>query len=158
MGGRGASIKSLIAKYENHKKKISNSSSAITRAERKKLIEAGYLKREEKKATPKSESKNSFDRAKEIKNFSNHDYRKENTPRGAKSFATMFQKNGSLTNGVLAHGEEYVIAKWANQKGYKNLDKKSKADIGKIIGEYAKGYNPKLSRVVTSNEWDWYKY
>ena len=64
MGGRGASVKSIIAKYENHKKKISNSSSAITRAERKKLIEAGYLKREEKKATPKSESKNSFDRAK----------------------------------------------------------------------------------------------
>lgn len=49
MGGRGASVKSIIAKYENHKKKISNSSSAITRAERKKLIEAGYLKREEKK-------------------------------------------------------------------------------------------------------------
>lgn len=158
MGGRGASVKSIITKYENHKKKISNSSSAITRAERKKLIEAGYLKREEKKATPKSESKNSFDRAKEIKNFSNHDYRKENTPRGAKSFATMFQKNGSLTNGVLAHGEEYVIAKWANQKGYKNLDKKPKSEIGKIIGEYAKGYNPKLSRVVNSHEWDWYKY
>ena len=157
MGGRGASVKSIIAKYENHKKKISNSSSAITRAERKKLIEAGYLKREEKKATPKSESKNSFDRAKEIKNFSNHDYRKENTPRGAKSFITMFQKNGGL-NGVLALGEEYVIAKWANQKGYKNLDKKPKAEIGKIIGEYAKGYNPKLSRVVNSNEWDWYKY
>ena len=92
MGGRGASVKSIIAKYENHKKKISNSSSAITRAERKKLIEAGYLKREEKKATPKNESKNSFDRAKEIKSFSNHDYRKENTPRGAKSFATTFQK------------------------------------------------------------------
>lgn len=157
MGGRGASVKSIIAKYENHKKKISNSSSPITRAERKKLIEAGYLKREEKKATPKSESKNSFDRVKEIKSFSNHDYRKENTPRGAKSFITMFQKNGGL-NGVLAHGKEYVIAKWANQKGYKNLDKKSKSDIGKIIGEYAKGYNPKLSRVVNSHEWDWYKY
>lgn len=158
MGGRGASVKSIIAKYENHKKKISNSSSAITRAERKKLIEAGYFKREETKLTPKNESKNSFDRAKEIKNFSSHDYRKENTPRGAKSFATMFQKNGSLTNGILAHGEEYVIAKWANQKGYKNLDKKSKSDIGKIIGEYAKGHNVKLSRVVNSNEWDWYKY
>lgn len=148
MGGRGASIKSIIAKYENHKKKIHNSSSGITRVERKKLIEAGYFKREEKKSTPKNESKN----------FSNHDYRKENTPRGAKSFATMFQKNGSLTNGILAHGEEYVIAKWANQKGYKNLDKKSKSDIGKIIGEYAKGHNVKLSRVVNSNEWDWHKY
>lgn len=82
----------------------------------------------------------------------------KNTPREAKSFATMFQKNGSLTNGILAHGEEYVIAKWANQKGYKNLDKKSKSDIGKIIGEYSKGNNVKLSRVVNSNEWDWYKY
>lgn len=36
MGGRGASVKSIIAKYENHKKKIHNSSSGITRAERKK--------------------------------------------------------------------------------------------------------------------------
>lgn len=158
MGGRGASIKSLIAKYENHKKNIGNSKSPLTRAERKKLIDAGYLKREEKKETSKNNSKPSFDRVKELNKFSDFTYRKENTPRGAKSFATMFQKNGSLTKGVLAHGEEYVIAKWANQKGYKNLDKKSKSDIGKIIGEYAKGHNVKLSRVVNSNEWDWYKY
>ena len=157
MGGRGASIKSLTAKYENNRKKISNNKSSLTRVERKKLIEAGYFKRAVGK-TPKNDSKQSFDRAKEIKNFSNRDYKKANTPRGAKSFATMFQKNGSLTKGILAHGEEYVIAKWANQKGYKNLDRKSKNDIGKIIGEYAKGHNLKLSRVVKSNEWDWYKY
>lgn len=116
------------------------------------------MKRDEKKETSKNNSKPSFDRVKELNKFSDFAYRKENTPREAKSFATMFQKNGSLTNGILAHGEEYVIAKWANQKGYKNLDKKSKSDIGKIIGEYSKGNNVKLSRVVNSNEWDWYKY
>lgn len=158
MGGRGASLKSLIRKHEDGLKRMYNPKSSITRAERRRLIKAGYFKREQKKDVPKNNSKPSFNRAKEISKFSDFSYRKENTPRGAKSFATMFQKNGSLTHGILAHNEEYAIAKWANQKGYKNLDKKSKNDIGKIIAEYSKGYNPRLSRVVNSNEWDWHKY
>ena len=50
------------------------------------------MKRDEKKETSKNNSKPSFDRVKELNKFSDFAYRKENTPREAKSFATMFQK------------------------------------------------------------------
>lgn len=120
---------SVIAHYFNFYK----SKPSITRAERRRLIKAGYFKIEQKRDAPKNNSKPSFNRAKEISKFSDFAYRKENTPRGAKSFATMFQKNGSLTHGILAHNEEYAIAKWANQKGYKNLDKNPKMILEKLL-------------------------
>ena len=44
MGGRGASLKSLIRKYEDGLKRMYNPKPSITRAERRKLIKAGYFK------------------------------------------------------------------------------------------------------------------
>lgn len=44
MGGRGASLKSLIRKYEGGLKRMYNPKPSITRAERRKLIKAGYFK------------------------------------------------------------------------------------------------------------------
>lgn len=77
---------------------------------------------------------------------------------GAKSFMTMIGLNTQITNGILARNEEYVIAKWANRKGYKNLDKKSKSEIRKILGEYSDTQNIRFSQVFNSSDWYWYKH
>lgn len=99
---------------------------------------------------------NGFDKKKELSNFQKADYRKANTPRGAKSFLTMFQRQN--LNSVLAPREEHVIAKWAHSKGYKNLDKKSRKEIHKILSEYSKYHNTRLGREINSSEFRWYKY
>ena len=99
---------------------------------------------------------NGFDKKKELSNFQKADYRKANTPRGAKSFLTMFQRQN--LNSILAPREEYVIAKWAHSKGYKNLDKKSRKEIHKILSEYSKYNNTRLGREINSSEFRWYKY
>ena len=99
---------------------------------------------------------NGFDRKKELANFQKADYRKANRPRGAKSFLTMFQRQN--LNSVLAHNEEYVIAKWAHSNGHKNLDKKSRKEVHKILSEYSKYHNPRLGRAINSSEFRWYKY
>ena len=99
---------------------------------------------------------NGFDKKKELSNFQKADYRKANTPRGAKSFLTMFQRQN--LNSILAPREEHVIAKWAHSKGYKNLDKKSRKEIHKILSEYSKYHNTRLGREINSSEFRWYKY
>jgi hypothetical protein len=99
---------------------------------------------------------NGFDKKKELANFQKADYRKTNTPRGAKSFLTMFQRQN--LNGVLAHNEEYVIAKWAHSKGHKNLDKKSRKEIHKILSEYSNFNNVRLGQAINSSRFRWYKY
>lgn len=99
---------------------------------------------------------NGFDRKKELSKFQDFDYRKANTPRGAKSFLTMFQRQN--LNSILAPREEHVIAKWAHSKGYKNLDKKSRKEIHKILSEYSKYHNTRLGREINSSEFRWYKY
>lgn len=99
---------------------------------------------------------NGFDKKKELSNFQKADYRKANTPRGAKSFLTMFQRQN--LGAVLALNEEFVIAKWAHSKGHKNLDKKSRKEVHKILSEYSKYHNPRLGRVINSSEFRWYKY
>lgn len=99
---------------------------------------------------------NGFDKKKELANFQKADYRKANTPRGAKSFLTMFQRQN--LNSVLAPREEHVIAKWAHSKGYKNLDKKSRTEVHKILSEYSKYHNTRLGRAINSSEFRWYKY
>ena len=99
---------------------------------------------------------NGFDKKKELSNFQKADYRKANTPRGAKSFLTMFQRQ--KLNSILAPREEHVIAKWAHSKGYKNLDKKSRKEIHKILSEYSKYHNTRLGREINSSEFRWYKY
>ena len=99
---------------------------------------------------------NGFDKKKELSNFQKADYRKANTPRGAKSFLTMFQRQN--LNSILAPREEHVIAKWAHSKGYKNLDKKSRKEVHKILSEYSKYHNTRLGREINSSEFRWYKY
>lgn len=44
MGGRGASLKSIIKKYEDGLKRMYNPKAPITRAERTRLIKTGYFK------------------------------------------------------------------------------------------------------------------
>jgi hypothetical protein len=44
MGGRGASLKSLIARYEKKSKQMNVRVSPLSRNERKRLIKAGYFK------------------------------------------------------------------------------------------------------------------
>lgn len=108
-----------------------------------------------KKPTKKIKE-NGFDKKKELSNFQKADYRKANTPRGAKSFLTMFQRQN--LNSILAPREEHVIAKWAHSKGYKNLDKKSRKEVHKILSEYSKYHNTRLGREINSSEFRWYKY
>lgn len=67
MGGRGASVKSIIAKYENHKKKIHNSSSAITRAERKNLSKLVILNERRKNQLLKTRVKTLLTEQKKLK-------------------------------------------------------------------------------------------
>lgn len=108
-----------------------------------------------RKPTKKLKEKG-FDKKKELSNFQNADYRKANTPRGAKSFLTMLQRQN--LNAVLAPREEHVIAKWAHSNGHKNLDKKSRKEVHKILSEYSKHHNPRLGRAINSSEFRWYKY
>ena len=108
-----------------------------------------------RKPTKKLKEKG-FDKKKELSNFQNADYRKANTPRGAKSFLSMFQRQN--LNAVIAPREEHVIAKWAHSKGHKNLDKKSRKEVHKILSEYSKHHNPRLGRAINSSDFRWYKY
>lgn len=144
MGSRGAS--SGRTKNKKVKRVISvNKKDAI----KKEAIRAV-------RKTTKKLKENGFDKKKELSNFQKADYRKANTPRGAKSFLTMFQRQN--LNSILAPREEHVIAKWAHSKGYKNLDKKSRKEIHKILSEYSKYHNTRLGREINSSEFRWYKY
>lgn len=99
-----------------------------------------------------------FDRMGENKKMGNTAYRKANTPRGAKSFLTMMELNQPSNSHILGLHEGYTIAKWANQKGHKSLDRKSRADVKKILNEYARTQNPRLKAAMESKDWYWYKY
>ena len=100
MGSRGAS--SGRTKNKKVKRVISvNKKDAI----KKEAIRAV-------RKTTKKLKENGFDKKKELSNFQKADYRKANTPRGAKSFLTMFQRQN--LNSILAPREEHVIAKWAH--------------------------------------------
>ena len=149
MGSRGAS--SGRTKNKRIKRVIS--------VNNKDAVKKSGIKREDIKAVRKSTKKSKeigFDKKKELANFQKADYRKANTPRGAKSFLTMFQRQN--LNAVLAPREEHVIAKWAHSNGHKNLDKKSRKEVHKILSEYSKYHNPRLGRAINSSEFRWYKY
>lgn len=136
MGGRGASIKKSMT--------IQQKSKAAMAANKGKV---------EKNPNP-----HLFDRMGENKKMGNTAYRKANTPRGAKSFLTMMEHNQPSNSHILGLHEGYTIAKWANQKGYKSLDRKSRADVKKILNEYARTQNPHLKAAMESKDWYWYKY
>lgn len=149
MGSRGAS--SGRTKNKRVKRVIS--------VNKKDAVKKSGIKREDIKPVRKPAKKSKeigFDRKKELANFQKADYRKANTPRGAKSFLTMFQRQN--LNSVLAPREEHVIAKWAHSNGHKNLDKKSRKEVHKILSEYSKYHNPRLGRAINSSEFRWYKY
>lgn len=144
MGSRGAS--SGRTKNNRVKRVISTNKKDAVKKEAIRAV---------RKPTKKIKE-NGFDKKKELSNFQKADYRKANTPRGAKSFLTMFQRQN--LNSILAPREEHVIAKWAHSKGYKNLDKKSRKEIHKILSEYSKYHNTRLGREINSSEFRWYKY
>lgn len=121
---------------------------------KKDAVKTGPTKTIKKPA--KKSKENGFDKKKELSNFQKADYRKANAPRGAKSFITMFQRQN--LSSVLAPREEHVIAKWAHSKGHKNLDKKSRKEVHKILSEYSKYHNTRLGRKINSSEFRWYKY
>ncbi len=149
MGSRGAS--SGRTKNKRIKRVIS--------VNNKDAVKKSGIKREDIKPVRKPTKKSKvigFDKKKELANFQKADYRKANTPRGAKSFLTMFQRQN--LNAVLAPREEHVIAKWAHSNGHKNLDKKSRKEVHKILSEYSKYHNPRLGRAINSSEFRWYKY
>ena len=149
MGSRGAS--SGRTKNKRIKRVIS--------VNNKDAVKKSGIKREDIKPVRKPTKKSKeigFDKKKELANFQKADYRKANTPRGAKSFLTMFQRQN--LNAVLAPREEHVIAKWAHSNGHKNLDKKSRKEVHKILREYSKYHNPRLGRAINSSEFRWYKY
>ena len=132
MGGRGASIKKSMT------------------------IKAAMAANKGK--VEKNPNPHLFDRMGENKKMGNTAYRKANTPRGAKSFLTMMEYNQPSNSHILGLHEGYTIAKWANQKGHKSLDRKSRADVKKILNEYARTQNPRLKAAMESKDWYWYKY
>ena len=99
-----------------------------------------------------------FNRIDEIKKFGDREYKLKNVPRGAKGFLTMFQKNKAKLGSTFGLNEEFVIAKYATKKGYKNLDKKTKGEVKAIIKEYSKNQNPRLYEKMKKENFDWYKY
>ena len=99
-----------------------------------------------------------FNRIDEIKKFGDREYKLKNIPRGAKGFLTMFQKNAARLGSTFGLNEEFVIAKYATKKGYKNLDKKTKGEVKAIIKEYSKNQNPRLYEKMKKENFDWYKY
>lgn len=99
-----------------------------------------------------------FNRIDEIKKFGDREYKIKNVPRGAKGFLTMFQKNAAKLGSTFGLNEEFVIAKYATKKGYKNLDKKTKGEVKAIIKEYSKNQNPRLYEKMKKENFDWYKY
>lgn len=99
-----------------------------------------------------------FNRIDEIKKFGDREYKLKNVPRGAKGFLTMFQKNAAKLGSTFGLNEEFVIAKYATKKGYKNLDKKTKGEVKAIIKEYSKNQNPRLYEKMKKENFDWYKY
>lgn len=99
-----------------------------------------------------------FNRIDEIKKFGDREYKLKNIPRGAKGFLTMFQKNASKLGSTFGLNEEFVIAKYAMKKGYKNLDKKTKGEVKAIIKDYSKNQNPRLYEKMKKENFDWYKY
>lgn len=99
-----------------------------------------------------------FNRIDEIKKFGDREYKLKNVPRGAKGFLTMFQKNAAKLGSTFGLNEEFVIAKYATKKGYKNLDKKTKGEVKAIIKDYSKNQNPRLYEKMKKENFDWYKY
>lgn len=99
-----------------------------------------------------------FNRIDEIKKFGDREYKLKNIPRGAKGFLTMFQKNATRLGSTFGLNEEFVIAKYATKKGYKNLDKKTKGEVKAIIKDYSKNQNPRLYEKMKKENFDWYKY
>lgn len=99
-----------------------------------------------------------FNRINELSKFSNREYKLKNMPRGAKGFLTMFQKNAAKLGSTFGLNEEFVIAKYATKKGYKNLDKKTKGEVKAIIKDYSKNQNPRLYEKMKKEKFDWYKY
>lgn len=99
-----------------------------------------------------------FNRIDEIKKFGDREYKLKNIPRGAKGFLTMFQKNAVRLGSTFGLNEEFVIAKYATKKGYKNLDKKTKGEVKAIIKDYSKNQNPRLYEKMKKENFDWYKY
>lgn len=99
-----------------------------------------------------------FNRIDELSKFSNREYKLKNIPRGAKGFLTMFQKNAVRLGSTFGLNEEFVIAKYATKKGYKNLDKKTKSEVKAIIKDYSKNQNPRLYEKMKKENFDWYKY
>lgn len=99
-----------------------------------------------------------FNRIDEIKKFGDREYKIKNVPRGAKGFLTMFQKNAAKLGSTFGLNEEFVIAKYATKKGYKNLDKKTKGEVKAIIKDYSKNQNPRLYEKMKKENFDWYKY
>lgn len=138
MGGRGAASPKTLREIAR-KKRIANRTKEAAKA----------VKNVKSKET-------GFNRLEAVKKFSDPSYRKANTPKGAKSFITMFQRQD--LSSVLAKHEDYAIAKWAHSKGHKNLDKKSKKDIHKILSEYAKHHNTRLGKAINSPDFKWYKF
>lgn len=99
-----------------------------------------------------------FNRIDEIKKFGDREYRLKNTPRGAKGFLTMFEKNTTKLGSTFGLFEEFAIAKYATKKGHKNLDKKTKEEVKAIIKDYSKNQNPRLYEKMKKENFDWYKY
>lgn len=138
MGGRGAASPKTLREIAR-KKRIANRAKEAAKAV--------------KNVKPKETG---FNRLEALKKASDFNYRKANNVRGSKIFQTMFEKQN--LSSVLAPNEEYVIAKWAHSKGHKNLDKKSKKDIHKILSEYANHHNPRLGKAINSPDFKWYKF
>ncbi|MCW6682063.1 hypothetical protein NHG29_04155 [Aerococcaceae bacterium NML160702] len=132
MGGRGASIKK--------QKQTPKPAPAAKKIEQKKSTEPNIL----------------FNRAEELKKMRDAKYRQENTPRGAKRFISTLERSGDNLSGVLDTFEPYAIAKWANKRGIKSLDKKSREVQKKVLADYANHNNPKLLNYVNSPLIRWY--
>jgi 50S ribosomal protein L21 len=90
-----------------------------------------------------------FNRIDEIKKFGDREYKLKNVPRGAKGFLTMFQKNAAKLGSTFGLNEEFVIAKYATKKGYKNLDKKNKRGSK---GDYKRLLEKSKSPSIRENE------
>lgn len=131
------------------------------RSGKKKKSGGGGVKAEAIQTEVKQQEKTKsflFNRIDEIKKFGDREYKLKNVPRGAKGFLTMFQKNAAKLGSTFGLNEEFVIAKYATKKGYKNLDKKTKGEVKAIIKEYSKNQNPRLYEKMKKENFDWYKY
>lgn len=128
---------------------------------KKKVSSGGGIKAETTQTEVKQQEQTKpflFNKIDELSKFSNREYKLKNIPRGAKGFLTMFQKNAVRLGSTFGLNEEFVIAKYATKKGYKNLDKKTKGEVKAIIKDYSKNQNPRLYEKMKKENFDWYKY